>query len=494
MKTAGVAAGWSHRFAWLVPARRRPRLGYTLGVGGHAAVAAILLAVRDETTPLSKGLVFMAVVILAAVVGGLGPGILASILGFLIFNLAFIPPYGTLYINRAEDTFVLFVFLALSLLISTIFALESERREAVEARESELEMLNRLSHEMVVGIPGPQTYETVLTQLIHLFNFSSAALLAPGEAGSLEEQAVVGAPPGSIAVSGAQGGPGAVRIALSVGTKSVGLLLLAGDRPPLDDAGMRVLRACCNELALVLERDRLIAVAERADVYRRTDAIRRSLFGAVSHELRSPLAAIKASVTDLLSSGYAADPGYAKEVLQAVDGESDRLDGLITNLLDMSRIESGTLLARIQTSDLADSVHRCRDRVENLWPAVSIRVSVPEDSTYVQADPVFLERVLTNLLENGAKASPEGIEVEARRDGSVVTVRVIDHGTGVPVGEREHVFHPFYELDRENARLGRGLGLAICKGFLNVMQGEIWLEESPGGGATFAFSLPAARG
>lgn len=127
-------------------------------------------------------------------------------------------------------------------------------------------------------------------------------------------------------------------------------------------------------------------------------------------------------------------------------------------------------------------------------PQLTLRLSVPHDPSFVRADPVFLERVVSNLLENAAKASPPGglVEVEARRQGVRVTVRVIDHGIGVPWEAREQVFHPFFELDRRNPRLGRGLGLAISKGFLSAMNGEIWIEDTPGGGATFAFSLPAA--
>ena len=494
----GNSKRWFDRLARLVPSRRRPRAGYLLAVVGHGLLLAGLLTIRDATTPLSKGFALMLVVVLAAVVGGLGPGIFASLLGFVIFNLAFIPPYGTFHVGRAEDAVVLFVFLGLSMLISTILAMESERREAVEAREKELETINDLTRDMVSRAPGDDTYRSALEHLVRLFAYPAAALLLPDPAqhNRLSERVAIGVAPGTIDPTGTPGaGGGTLRVPLIAGSRSVGLLVLAGSRPALSEAENRVLHACCNELALLLERDRLIEVSERADVFRKTDTIRRSLFGAVSHELRSPLAAIKASVTDVLSADGSRSPDYAREVMEAVNSEADRLDGLISNLLDMSRIEAGTLLARVQSADLSDAARRCRDRLERMWPAHSVKISIGEDASMVKADPVFLERILTNLLEKPAKASPKGtIEVTARLQGSQVNARVVDHGKGVPPNDRERVFHPFYELDPKNALLGRGLGLAICKGFLKAMEGDIWLEDTPGGGATFAFSLPAPSG
>jgi two-component system sensor histidine kinase KdpD len=259
-----------------------------------------------------------------------------------------------------------------------------------------------------------------------------------------------------------------------------------------------VLRAFCDEFALVLERDRLLRSATEAEVYRQSDQIRRSLLAAVSHDLRSPLAAIKASVTDLL--GEDADQGaeYAKESLESINKETDRLASLIANLLDMSRIEGGMLQARTQAVDLRETISSCVDRVRAQWPTLRVRVSIPEQAALVQADPVFVDRVLTNILDNAAKAATDSghldVEVEATAQGDRVVARIIDHGSGVPIAVREQLFYPFYQMKERHPRLGTGLGLAICKGFLAVMNGEIWIEDTPGGGATFALSLPIDRG
>jgi two-component system sensor histidine kinase KdpD len=477
---------------------RRLLAGYAAAVLGTVALTASLLPVRDNITPLSKGFGFLVVVVVAAAVGGLGPGIAASVFGFLTFNFFFIPPYNTFVIGRGEYVVVLFVFLGLSILISALLARATERAEAAESREVELRTLQALGAELVAAVPGPETYEAVLSRLLKAFGFSAGSLYVQyPEARELREQVTVGANPGELPLrsSPATDGRPYERLPLSVGGRNLGLFLLKGDRPPLTPAESRVLRAFCDQFALVLERDRLLRAATEAEVYRQTDRVRRSLLAAVSHDLRSPLAAIKASVTDLLGEDANRDEAQAREALESIDRETDRLASLIANLLDMSRIEGGILKARVQAVDASEILAAGIDRVRREWPSLRLRSNVDGSAAIVRADPVFLDRVVANILDNAAKAAVESernqIEVEGRRSDGRTTVRVIDHGAGVPAAVREQLFYPFYQMVERHPRLGTGLGLAISKGFLALMDGEIWIEDTPGGGATFAFSLPA---
>jgi two-component system sensor histidine kinase KdpD len=477
---------------------RRRAAGYAVATLGTAALTLGFLAFRDDTTPLSKGFGFLVVVVAAAATGGLGPGILASLLGSLTFNFFFLPPYGTFIIARAEDVVVLFVFLGLSILISALLARATERAEAAEAREQELRTLQTLSAELVALVPGPDSYRAILSRLLGLFGFTAGALYAHDpEHGELREQVTLGAAPGALPPDpdpGANPYPGE-RLPLSAGGRALGLLLLCGERPPLDRAERRVLRAFCDQFALVLEHDRLLQRATEAEAYRQTEHIRRSLLAAVSHDLRSPLAAIKASVTDLLGHDVQHGAEEARDALDSIDKETDRLAGLIANLLDMSRIEGGTLNARPQNLDLAEILSPCVDRLQRQWPQFSVRLDLEAAEFLVRADPMFLDRVVANLLDNAAKAAAQSgnhqIEVHAEHAGAQATVRVVDHGWGVPQSVREQLFYPFYQVTQRQPGLGTGLGLAISKGFLTLMHGEIWIEETPGGGATFAFSLPA---
>ena len=478
---------------------RRRLIGYTVATVGIAALTAILLQYRDDLTPLSVGFGYLVVVVVAAAIGRLGPGLLASVLGFLTFNYFFLPPYDTFIIERAEYVVVLFVFLALSILISTLLARVADRAEAAEAREMELSILQSLSAQLTAVLPGPDTYTSILSSVVQTFGFAAGALFVQAhDVRELREEAVVGAAPGAIPL---RGEPGTTRteerLPLSVGGRNLGLLVLRIDREPLSPAESRVLRAFCDQFALVLERDRLLRAATETEVLRKTDRTRRALLDAVSHDLRSPLAAIKASVTDLLGSDAEHDPTETKEALESIDAEADRLTGLIANLLDMSRIEQGTIVPRVHVVDVGEAINAAVDRMRQIGPNLRFSVRLTEDPSLVRADPVFLDRVVANLLDNAMKAAAESdektIDVDVRAREGRTTIRLVDHGPGVPPDAREQLFFPFYQLSDRHPRHGTGLGLAICRGFLSLMDGEIWIEDTPGGGATFAFSLPTAE-
>jgi two-component system sensor histidine kinase KdpD len=162
----------------------------------------------------------------------------------------------------------------------------------------------------------------------------------------------------------------------------------------------------------------------------------------------------------------------------------------------MSRIEAGVLRAKTQTVDLTETISTTVDRSRRQRPGLGVDVRIVPGAEWVRADPVFLDRVLSNLLENASKASngngASTLEVDARPSNGSVIVRVIDHGAGVPTTAREQLFYPFYRMDERNPRLGSGLGLAICKGFVDLLDGDIWIEDTPGGGATLSFTVPAA--
>ncbi len=384
--------------------RSRRIAGYVVAVVGVAGLTLALLPFRDDLQPLSKGFGFMAVVVAAAAVGGLGAGVVASILGFIAFNFFFIPPYGTFAVGRAENVVVLFVFLALSVLISALLARANDRAEAAEAREAELRTLQDLSSDLVTSLPGRETYTHMLDRLIHLFEFQAASLHFQERLfGEAAEPVTVGADePIDSHWDPSSTGRAPERLPLTVGGRALGLIVLQGDRPPLDPAESRVLRAFCDQMALILEDERLLRAATQAEVYRQTEEVRRSLLAAVSHDLRSPLAAIKASATDLLDRSATRSPEAEREALLAINDQADRLNALVANLLDMSRIEAGMLRSRTQTVDVAETLATCVDRVSVQHPEV------------------------TRPHHGGSRGG-------AREDGS----RVPGAGRGQPAGERD---------------------------------------------------------
>jgi len=478
-------------------------IGYLIAVAGPFVVVAGFLPFRDTLQPLTIGFTFLVVVVAAAIVGRLGPGLVAAVVSFLTFNFFFLPPYDSFVIARGEHVVALIVFLALSVLISLLYTRAVDRADVAEAKETELQTLQELSRDLVVRGPGEETYAALLDDVVARFGFDAGALFVSGVGGGLDERVVVGAEPGSISPSWNPADPGRApeRLPLSVGNRTLGLVVLTGSRDALDPAETRVLRAVCDQLALVLERDRLLRTATDAEILRQTETARRTMLAAVSHDLRSPLAAIKASVTDLLDPEVERSADDRDAVLRVVDREADRLDALVANLLDLSRIEAGVVQANLEHVDLAETVTAEVDAAGMRWPGVAITMTIDDDHEVVVADPVFVLRVVSNLLDNAARsavaAGEPAVEIEigptahGEHNGQVA-VKVVDHGAGLNTMERSQLFLPFARLDERTTKLGSGLGLAIARGFIDLMGGEIWLEDTPGGGATFAFSLQEA--
>ncbi len=239
---------------------RKTVAGYVVAVVGTVALVVILLAIRDDIDPLSKGFAFLCLVVGTVWLGGLGPGIVASVLAFACFNYFFIPPYDTFEIGRGEDTVVLFVFLGLSVMLSVLVNRSDARAAAAEARAAELRLQQDLSRALVEPGPGPDRYGVVLQLIVSSFRFTDAALFEQPRAdlGGLEEISVVNAPQGEIATTA---GDGVERFPLNVGRRNLGLLVLRGDREPLSASERRILEAFGNQLALLLERDRALRAA-----------------------------------------------------------------------------------------------------------------------------------------------------------------------------------------------------------------------------------------
>ena len=249
---------------YLTMSPQRAIAGYALASLGTALLIAALLPLRDDITALSEGFIFLFLVIATVVVGGLGPGLVASVAAFLGFNFFFIPPYGTFRIGKAEDVAMLFVFLGLAVLISALVARAHARADAAEARERELRTQQELSRLLVEPRPGSEGYALIVRAVIGRFGYADGALFVQpyGDLTGLEEAATVNAEPGSIPMSG--DAEGIERLPLSVGRRNLGVLILRGTRRPLAPSERRILGAFANQLALLLERDRVIRASVEA--------------------------------------------------------------------------------------------------------------------------------------------------------------------------------------------------------------------------------------
>jgi two-component system sensor histidine kinase KdpD len=436
---------------------------------GCALVAAAMLPFRDEFTHTLAAFAFLIPVIVAAWLGGVGPGVVASVMASALFNVGFLPPYGTFDLERTEYVVAFLAFLAIALLISWLVGVARDRAAAAEDREAELRLLFDLSHVLV-----SERAEGLTPALGRAADRLGFVL------GSVKEE---------------ESSPAGASFPLRVGADTLGWLVFVGERPPLSAAERRVVRTFADEVALVVQAERLEEGLRDAELYRRTEEMRRSLLAAASHELKSPIAAITASVTDVLDRDRV-DAEVVRDVLEDVRASTGRLEQLITNLLDMSRIEAGTLVARDELVELDAVAGRSVDGARERWPGVQIEIVIGEPASQVRGDELFVERIVTNLVENAARAvrsaADRRIELVAEREEDHVVARVIDHGPGLSFGDQQLLFTPFYRLTEGSPRLAAGLGLAICKGFVTAMGGKIWATDTPGGGTTIGFRLRAA--
>jgi two-component system, OmpR family, sensor histidine kinase KdpD len=483
----------------------RSGLGYLIAVFGTAAATLGLLTVRPEVSKTNVVLTFLLVVVAAAATGGLGPGAVAAAAGFLAFDILFLPPYHTLVVNDRQDYLSLGVYLLTAIVVSYLVAALERRRAQAERREQETRTLYELSTSLVAHGSLDDTLASVVRTVRSLFDLAGCSIVLPDGDG-VRVAASDGETPNGLerilaptAGSGIGGQlqPGqALTVPLRAGAEPVGaLVIVAGgpDAPSFGEAERRLLATFANQAALAVEQAGQEDERARTRTLEEVDRLRTALLNSVSHDLRTPLASIKASASSLLDPEVHWSDRQRREFLVTIDQEADRLTRLVHNLLDMSRIEANALDPRLEETSLAEIVGSVVRRARAA-ASQRIDVHVPESVPPVVADPVLLEQVLGNLLDNAVRyADGSAIAVVAREVADSVELRVIDHGPGIPEPERERVFDQFYRLKGGGRRPeGTGMGLSICRGIVSALRGNLRVETTPGGGATFLLTLPVA--
>jgi two-component system sensor histidine kinase KdpD len=465
--------------AFVVPRTRRPAslprrrvlLGFGLAAAGLPVLTWALAQVRQDFGLSTVMLLFLLFVVLVSALGGLWPALAAAVAGFLLVNWYFVPPLYTLEIRSGEHILSLAVFLTVAGVVSGFVSLASRR--AVEGRRA------RAEAEVLARLAGSAAAGTVLETLRRVLVLDGAAVLHRHEAGWRVEAATGDRVPES---------PESASTAIDLDAEHV--LVLAG--PPLRSEDQRVLDAFARELAASVELGELEAEAEAVGALSAANELRAALLSAVSHDLRTPLAAIKASVTSLRQRDVDWPAEARDEFLATIDEETDRLNALVGNLLDMSRLQTGALEIEAVPVGLDEVLPAA---LHSLGVAEgSVQLDVPDSLPEVLADRGLLERALANVISNAVRFSPATMppRVTAGVVDGDVDIRVIDRGPGVPVAERERLFKPFQRLGDSGQSEGVGLGLAVAKGFLEAMGGEIEADDTPGGGLTIITRLRAA--
>jgi two-component system sensor histidine kinase KdpD len=405
----------------------------------------------------------------------MAPALVAAVAGFLAVNWFFTPPIHTWTIAERENVLALAAYLLTAAIVSGLVAVATRRTAEASRASAEAQTLSALASGVVEADPLP----VLMAHLRRSFGLSGVALLSRANGGWHVEAA-----DGASAET-----PDAADDVHAVGGELV-LALTGGDLAAED---RQVLNAFAANLSAALDRRTLHAQAAEAAALAEANELRSALLQAVSHDLRTPLAGIKASVNSLRQADVTWTPEETAEFLATVEDETDRLTNLVDNLLDMSRIHADAVAPVLRPTTLEEVVPAA---LASLGPrARDVVVDVPETVPPVDADPALLERVVANLVDNavthGESTCP--VHVEAGVVAGRVLLRVVDRGKGVGAEDRERIFQPFQRLDDTAPRRGAGvgLGLAVARGFTRAMGGDLTVEDTPGGGTTMVAELEA---
>jgi two-component system sensor histidine kinase KdpD len=466
--------------------------------------AAFLLAVLVPVCALLRGdvglasdvLVFLLVVVVVSLIGGFYPALLAAVAASLLLNFYFVPPIHRWIIGDPENVLVLVIFVLIAALVSRVVDRAAARTAEAARSNAEAETLSTLAGSL---LRGEQALPALLERVRETFAVASVTLLrreseAPASVGSTPSAQSAGGMRGTWSCLASIGVDPCLRPEDGDNEVSLGQdlnLVLRGRTLAAED--QRLLAAFATQVAVAYQQRRLSKAADEVARLAQADRMRTALLNAVSDDLRTPIASAKAAVTSLRSHEVAWSDGDRQELLANADDALDRLTALVTNLLDLSRLQAGALSVAASPVGVDDVVSRALQRT-----ALNgrVEVAIPHTLPDVLADPGLLERVVANLVDNGLRYAPldKPVRVAASAHAGQVEVRVIDRGPGVGAGDREAVFAPFQRSGDQTGSNGAGvaMGLAIARGFVEAMGGSISLADTPGGGLTAVVALPTA--
>jgi K+-sensing histidine kinase KdpD len=457
----------------LTAPRSHGRVWLGAGLGAFILAALTACLVPGGLSLTSVALLYLVPVVIVAGIGGVFLGLATAAASDLLLNWFFVPPFHTLAVDRRDNLVALLVYVLVAVAVAVAVDLAARQRAAAVRSGIEAQLLARVSTEPLVG----ESLERLLRGVQETFGMVSVALVET-DAGVVESI-------GPLIDLDTPPVPGTSRLVAS-GSPT---LRLVAEGPELFAEDHRLLDRLAAAAARRLEATRQ---AQQAAELAEVDRVRTAILASVGHDLRTPLASIKAAASSLRSHDVEFSVEDQDELLATVEESADRLGDLVENLLAMSRLQAGVLSVQLRPVALDEVVARAL--LHESGPRVcAVSVFVDDDLPLIKADPGLLERVVANLVSNAIKAAGRGsVEVRGARSGSSVHLAIIDHGTGIPASERQRVFAPFQRLDDRRADGGLGLGLAIARGFTEAMGGTLTPSETPGGGLTMTVTLPAA--
>lgn len=507
--TAGDPAEQERAPAEKPPRSPLPATKYlaALGVVLVASAVSYLLFGREQLPDVV--MIYLLGIMVVASRLSLGPSLFAAFISVAAFDFFFVPPFLTFNVSDFRHTITFFVMFLVAAVISGLT--DRIRSQAAASRQRELwtSALYQLSRELAgaqgsrrVLDAGAQQLEQVFASKVTILTRSADGALARAYASQgLDEAAERDASIGHwVWANRREAGLGtatlpsssALYIPLLASAGIVGVLALSPDDRDRFSAleERRQIEAFATQLALALERAMLAEETERTRREIEAEQLRNSLLSSVSHDLRTPLAVITGAASTLLQQPAALDEATQQDLTKTILEEAERLNRLIRNLLDMTRLESGAVKVRKEWSSLEEVIGSALDRLETRLSGRDLHVDLPRDLPLVPFDPVLIEQVLVNLLENAAKYAQGAVEISAAWRQGEVEVKIVDRGPGIPVGQEERVFDKFHRAANDRGPSGVGLGLTICRAIIAAHEGRIWVRNREGGGAAFHFTLP----
>lgn len=461
-----------------------------------AATTFILFRVVP-VNPTTAGFLFLVAILLIATKGGLVESTIASVVAMLCFNFFFLPPIGTLTIADPQNWVALFAFLATSLTASQLSARAKRRAVEAEERRGEVERLYALSRGLLLIDNSQAVAKQIVQQISQTCEIPTVALHVRGT-GELYRsgftEADVDVKLRDAAVRSAvlkEDGTNLIVTPIRLGGEPIGSIALTGSA--LSDAALQSL---LNLVAIGLERATSQKAVTQAEVARQSEELKSTLLDAIAHEFKTPLTSIKAVTTDLLSSTPDSLQPHQRELISIADESTDRLSKLVTDAIQLARIEGGTFRLNLGVHFPSSLINAALRQMKSLIEERKIDVNVPDDLPPVRVDSGLIEVVLTHLLDNALKYSPPDnpIRIGARLGEGKVIVYLVDNGKGIGEAEQAQVFEKFYRGRNERHLQGTGMGLAIAREILRAHGEDIALTSTPGQGSEFSFGLPIAPG
>ncbi len=454
---------------------------YLISAALIALTTLFFFALRDFLDTTLVALLFLIPIGLITTYGGFTPGITSALFSFFAFNYFFIKPYYTLAVHRPLDLVILIIFLVVSVVLSRLVGRAQAGLAAANAREREATQLYELSAALT-GLHDENTVAQILGKQV-------AALLQ----GEYVEVNITGSQPVNFHLPqiNPPTRPPELTISIQAARTILGEILLWHTAPAISLGETRLIQTFASQAALALERARLAQAESRAKVLEESDRLKSAILSSVSHELRTPLSTIKAAASSLRGHDVNWDSPARVELIAAIDDESDHLNMLVGNLLDMSRIEAGVLKPKREWNIMAEIISGVLVRMKHLAVEHKFEINVPEELPLVPVDYVQMEQVFTNLLSNSLKYAPVNtvVRVRAQVEDGVIHVLVSNQGPQIPRAHLERIFDKFYRITAADRVTGTGLGLSICKGIIEAHGGHIWAENLVDG-LGFNFTVP----